>query len=743
MLYLYGAAIFLSACLLFIMELLYAKMILPFLGGSPSVWITCNVFFQFALLVGYLYAHFIVNKLKANKQVMLHIILLMIPIALLPVAIPQSWQRPSEHNPVLWVLSIMIVTVGFPFTILSTSSPLLQQWFAYTRHKYRNDPYFLYAASNIGSFTGLIGYLLLIEPNLSIAKQNIYWKYGYIFLAVMIALCGAAILFTKRDDASAAEYSDDSSSAIISDKPITLKRKLYWIILAFIPSSLMLGLTTHITVDIASVPLLWVIPLGLYLLSYVIAFSKHIYIPQRILIKLLPILVIIQTVVFIGLPFKMVSIFIVPMLTFFVAAIVCHRELVLDRPSANHLTLFYLLMSVGGMLGGIFNALLAPVIFNSIAEYPIVLVLACVVCIYAGIYRYDKNNIDKVKIVYEDSIFIIGISAAAFLVLYIIRTLRFSFDSYESMLLLAIVGVLIYITSKYPMRFGIILGLVLFILNTDPMKSENVLYKNRSFFGVIKVEKLPISNLNKLVHGTTLHGAQFMDPQLRNLPLTYYFRSGPIGDLFNTFSGVNEKENIAVVGLGTGCISSYVNVNQNMTFYEIDSSVRDMAMNPKYFTYLTDAKSRGANVDVVIGDARLKIAEAPNAFYDMIVLDAFSSDSIPVHLCTQQALQLYLSKLKPDGILVYHLSNRYLDLLPVIGNMLIAASLESYVFIDDNISEDESRMWKTRSSWLVSARKQSDFQGLTDNESWIPVLYNKDKQIWTDDFSNILSILKK
>ena len=746
MLFLFSMTLFLSACMLFVMELLYAKMVLPLLGGTPAVWNTCSVFFQMALLAGYSYAHLSASKLKPRAQVILHVALFIVPLALLPIVLPLGWQPPRGGNPIPWLLMLMTVTVGLPFVIVSTSAPLIQRWFTYTDHPAGEDPYFLYAASNAGSFAGLIGYLAFLEPNLNIVKQNIIWKYGYVVLIVLTALCGFTVLrgIRKKDGLPiiAAQNTTKAAESPNAKNPVTTARRLRWLMLAFIPSSLMLGVTTHLTTDIASVPLLWVVPLALYLLSFVIAFARREYIPQQWLIKLMPVLVLIQTVGLAKANVSLMWLILIPMPTFLGLAIACHRELVMDRPSSGYLTEFYLMMSVGGMLGGMFNALLAPQIFKSILEYPIVLVLACVMLLLPRPGTSKKERETALKITYIDSVWITAISVFMMVTLTYASRHGYTYNSVFTSMSLGIAGIACYLTINKPFRFGAVLGLLLIIIEFSMVMNGGNLYQERSFFGVARVLHNSYTNINQLVHGTTLHGMQSRDPAYRYTPLTYYFHSGPLGQAFEVFSGVNAKKDVAVVGLGTGTLAAYAQKGQRYTFYEIDKSIEEIALNPDYFTYVSDARERGANVNIILGDARLSIADAPDKSYDMIILDAFSSDSVPMHLITKEALALYMTKLKDHGIVVFHLSNRYLDLVPVFSNLVVDSRLQGIIRNDSDMTDEEKLLQKVPSCWLLVSRSSADFLALAKDPRWEPTVYYPNKPVWTDDYTNIYSVLR-
>lgn len=757
MVFLFAITLFISAAMLFIAELMFAKMILPSLGGTPAVWNTCMVFFQAALLAGYGYAHMVTSRFKVKKQVIMHLVLILLPLLVLPIAIPETWRPPVNSDPIGSILLLMIMSIGLPFVVVSTSAPLIQRWFAYTGHESGSDPYFLYAASNAGSFFGLIGYIILIEPRLTVGQQTHLWRYGYIALMILTAAC-ALIAYSQRSRAAEASSSESAKpvSAEVddsrSDAPVTFVRQIKWLLLAFAPSSLLLGFTTYVTTDITSVPLLWVVPLSLYLFTFILAFSRRNFIPQKLLVFSLPVLVLFQTVV---LPYMGTISPVIPvavnLLTFFIAAMACHTELANDRPGTEHLTKFYLLVSTGGALGGLFNGLVAPVVFSSVVEYPLVMIIACVLCLYHKDKAASSKNpaaTGREMPWLTDLAFIAGVGAITAWVIYCIKHFALDYRGmvyYVPMLCLIVVACLTLM--RRPLRFGIGVALVLVIMSNGLNIDGQVVKQKRSFFGVLRVRTQTNMiagesvQVNLLVHGTTIHGVQIRNPEYRDVPISYFYRTGPIGQLLTSYNALGRLHDIGVTGLGAGALAAYAQPGQNLTFYEIDPLVKEVAEDSAYFTYLSDAKERGVNTKIVLGDARLTIAKVPNKAYDLIIFDAFSSDSIPVHLLTKQAVASFLTKLRDHGVIAIQITNKFLDLEPIIGN--VAADLHLSAMVQRDNYYDNSMWWKFPSAWIIVARDSSDFGPLKYDKRWKRVTRHPEKSIWTDDYSNIIEAIKR
>ncbi len=739
MLVIFSGAMFVSATLLFLVQPMFTKMVLPLLGGTPAVWNTCMVFYQAALLAGYLYAHAATRVLGVRRQAVFHLVLLLPIILTLPIGMAQGWTPPAAGNPIPWLLMVLLVSVGLPFFVISTTAPMLQKWFAHTRHAAAQDPYFLYGASNLGSMLALLGYPLLVEPYLRLADQARVWAGGYGVLVGLITVC--AVMLWRSPAAPTVDLSPRTmvpsplvaSSAPVAN-PLNVGRRLWWILLAFAPSSLLLGVTSYLSTDIAAVPLLWVVPLAIYLLTFVLVFSRKPILSHRLMVLLQPFLVIpLAVLFFLRLETGIWMLFPVHLAAFFLMAMVCHGELMKYRPGPSHLTEFYLWMSVGGVLGGLFNALVAPTTFQAVIEYPLVIVVACLLrpSLTSEVREPHSRLLD----------YLLPLALAVLLG----GLVRILFESHSSLRVMGIIilaclgGVYCYSFRHRPLRFGlgvgaIMLAGVLFI----PAQGE-ALYTVRNFFGILQVKQDPEGHYHLLTHGTTLHGAQSLDPGRRREPLTYYHRTGPLGQLFAAYSGKDAKGQVAVIGLGTGTIACYGCRGQHFIFYEINPAVESIARNPRFFTFLEDCP---AKVDIVLGDARLSLRQAPPSGYNLIILDAFSSDAIPIHLVTREALRLYLAKLKEGGILAFHISNNYLDLRPVLGKLASDAGLTCLEQTDQILSQAEKKGRKSPSDWVVMARKPEDLAKLAGDPRWLPLSGMSGGVVWTDDFSNILAVFK-
>jgi len=740
---LFTAAIFVSACLLFLVELMIARMILPLLGGTPAVWNTCMMFFQFALLAGYLYAHLVNKWASLRQQLIMQGVLLALAAMTLPVAVSKQWMPSGESNPIAAVLIILSFSIGLPFFMLSSSAPLLQRWFVQTGHPKAGNPYFLYSASNAGSLLALISYPLFIEPTFRLKEQGALWTAGYGVLFALTITCAAVAWRARsktKESASAAlspDLSDNTADAI------GLRRKLLWLALAFVPSSLMLGVTSYLTTDIASIPLFWVIPLSLYLLSFIFVFSGLPQRLHRVMLGLAPAAIILQLALNSSyIKPSVLIMFLVNLGVFFIIAMACHGELARTKPSARRLTEFYLWMSIGGVLGGIFNAIVAPIAFESIAEYPLTLAFGALFIPLQG-YKIFRQR-ERLNTLFGIALPVLMIAVLGWFMAenpIISKSLSGFTDSLglktaDVNILLAfwLPALLCYILSflRNPMIFRIsVMVLAISFIFLSDWTVEKVIYRNRSFFGTIKILRSADNAYHLFWHGTTLHGAQRLDPSFSNIPMTYYSPEGPAGQIFEALKAKKQTSPVAIIGLGAGALAAYYpEPGRQFTFYEIDPAVARVAKDPKLFTYL---KNSPAKIDIVIGDARLKIGEAPDRHYGLIVLDAFSSDAIPVHLLTREAVKLYMSKLEDKGILAMHISSKYLDLEPVIKKLAEDAGLTV------RISQGQASF---PARWVALARNESDLGNIMQDTKWTHIFGKSSSAVWTDDYSNILSIIK-
>lgn len=732
----FAATIFLSATLLFLLEPMIAKMMLPMLGGTPAVWTTCVVFFQAWMLLGYFYAHALSTRFNVRTQAVVHAVIVVASVVCLPFDASKVWPLVSGLPPAVSVFAVLALTVGLPFFSLSANAPLLQSWFLHARGESKRDPYFLYAASNIGSLLSLFAYPFAVEPRLGLHSQASLWMMGFLALGLGIIGCG---LLAGKNSVVANEQRTEGE-AVSADAP-TWKQYARWIVLAAIPSSLMLGVTTYFTTDIATIPLLWIMPLSIYLLTFIIAFAKYPVALHRALAYTVPCFILfLLTVMITRTHFGPVVALSWHLVSFLAIALVFHGELALTRPSASHLTRFYVCLSVGGFVGGIFNGVIAPRIFNTASEYPLALGLVALFLPFAKqtSVRLRTKVLDFVipaAVVGMAAWMVIGqpfINAPLESIANFFGTDKYAFLTYLTYGGPAVIAACLVVFSR-AIRVGIaVLGLTILYWNFNPWEG-NILHRDRSFFGVLKVSEDADGFLRTLTNGTTLHGRQARYAALRREPLTYYHRLGPVGDVMRSHNRAGETRDLAFIGLGAGTLATYGNPGQKVTFYEIDDDVVNVAKN--YFTFLSDAD---ATTNIVMGDARLKLHEAPEHGYRLILVDAFSSDAIPVHLLTREALQLYFAKLASGGLVAIHTSNRYLDLDPVLGRLAKDMGLIARIKRDGGNSE----VSKFASTWVVIAREQSDLGDLNQDNTWVKLEGSSWHPLWTDDFTSVTDILR-
>lgn len=731
---LYAATLFISAVLLFLVQPMFARLVLPLLGGSPSVWNTAMVFYQAALLAGYGYAHFVSSRLGPQRHARWHLLLLLIPVAWLPLTVPSGWSPPTDGNPTPWLLALMTVSVGLPFFAVSTTSPVLQKWFAASGHLRAPDPYFLYAASNVGSLLALLSYPLWIEPHLRLVEQTRFWMWGYFVFVVLVAACAATLRQTKSSS-PAPTPSAPPSAVHPPTAALTPRRRVRWVLLSFAPSSLMLGVTSYLSSEIAVVPLLWIIPLALYLLTFVFAFAQRQLLPRPLLVRALPIVFVALVMILNTRATQPIAwLMLLHLVAYFVAALLCHGALAADRPDAAHLTEFYLWMSVGGVLGGLFNALLAPALFRTIGEYPLTLLLACLLALSP---LPSTAGATSRRPTLADLLWPVALGIATVALLFALGAALRQPNPALTSLVFGAPALGCFFFSRHPLRFVLGLAAMLFAGTFYHGEQGRALHTERSFFGVHRVTLDPTGRHHLLIHGNTLHGQQSLDPSHRREPLTYYHRTGPVGQILTTFAADPAKK-IGAVGLGAGSLAAYAAPRQSWTYFEIDPVVERLARDPRYFTFLRDSPG---DLRIVLGDARLTLASAPDASFDVLVLDAFSSDAIPVHLVTREALALYRRKLAPRGLLACHISNLHLDLEPVFADLAHDAHLACLVRDDTVISPEESALGKAPSVWLVMASQPADLAALARDPRWRPARHDA-RAVWTDDYSSLLAAFR-
>ena len=748
---LYTTAMLTSAALLFVVQPMFARMVLPLLGGSPAVWNTALVFYQVVLLAGYSYAYVVNRWVPLPAQLILHAVLILLPFAVLPIRLPPGAGPEPTGNPALWLLGVLVLAVGLPFFAVSTTSPLLQRWFVATGHRHARDPYFLYAASNLGSLVALLGYPLIVERYLSLADQSRSWRWGYGVLTLLLLGCAAVVWATNR--AVRTVDHDESDSGVV--EPVTSLDRLRWLGLAAIPVSLMLSVTTYVSTDVAAIPLLWVIPLAIYLTTFILTFARRPFRPAALFRRVMP-LGVVALVFVLAVKEDITNWLLIGLhlLVFFVVAMVCHGDLAARRPHATHLAEFYFWLSLGGAVGGLFNAILAPAIFEDVYEYPITLLLAVLLVPPVPATVASSRPVPRKRGAQAgpapagfavrlsrprafDLLLPAAVLAATAALIGQIQEPNRAATWPERLMMFGPTTLACLTFSRRPVRFSLALGAVLVASSLYVAGKGTFILTERTFFGVNRVMLFPSGTYHVLGHGNTMHGAQSLEPARRREPLTYFYPNGPLGQMFTSFTGERVRRRVGVVGLGAGSIACYRRPGQEWTFYEIDPAVARIASDPQYFTYLQEC---APDARIVLGDGRRSLAAAPHGEYDLLILDAFSSDAVPVHLVTREAVALYLDKLAPGGLLVFNITNRHLDLQTVIGNLAEDAGLTTRVQHDLSIDPRDAGRGKMGSQWAILARSPDDLGPLANDLRWIPPRIRPGTSAWTDSFSSLLSV---
>jgi hypothetical protein len=731
---LFAAAMFLSAALLFMVQPLAGKILLPVLGGSPSVWSTSVVFFQSMLLLGYLYAHAVSTRLTPRWQRPLHLSLLLAAGLTLPL--PIQIGEPEDAHPRLWLLRSLAGTVGVPFLALSATAPLLQHWFSRTSDPRANDPYFLYAASNAGSLLGLIGYVL-IEPLAGRRSQAIGWSVAFWAVAALIAACAYA--YARRTQGVASGPNPKPRTRNLEPRtqnPEPRTSPSLWIVLALVPSALLVGVTEHLATDVVSMPLLWVIPLALYLTTFIATFSTGGFGSARLWGSAAPAVALLVLVLSLAeIRFPIVPITLVHLAAFTVLSMMCHARLADSRPDPAHLTSYYLCISFGGVLGGIAVAFIAPAIFSSILEYPITIAAAILlrpqsvdgrwmwrgiaallfVAGYWSVSTFDKSVNTSELTEMTQRLFRASLALPALLLMFSRRT---------ALLFAGTAG-------------GLLVGAA--VVRTG----GEVIHRERTFFGVHQVTSIQNNAWHVLTHGTTTHGVQAVRGKVHDLPTAYYHPSGPIGDVIFTLAPEKRFRDVGVIGLGAGALAAYAADGVRMDFFEVDDAVIRIAENPSYFTHLADARARpGTTIRTMAVDGRLGLRSMPEASYDLIVVDAFSSDAIPTHLITREAVAMFMSRLKPRGVIAFHVSSRFFNLAPVLATIAEDQHLVGYLRNDDMVPPERAAEAMRPSVWMILAREDSDVGQLAHSAPRWVRLSGGGGPLWTDDYTNVLSVLE-
>lgn len=706
----YIVAVFLGAALLFSLEPLVGKLVLPRLGGAPAVWNTCLLFFQGMLLAGYAYAHYGLRYLGVRRHALVHLGLLVVSLVMLPPAI-RAGDPPLTGSPVGWVLLALTVSIGLPFFTLSTTAPLVQYWLSVSRHVSGRDPYFLYAASNLGSMTGLMLYPFVLEPLFGLSAQSTGWTAGYVMFAAIVALL-----------AIRAKNADDVAARVANEgRNIAPRDALRWTALAFVPSALLLTITAYITTDLAPMPMLWLAPLGLYLATFVAAFGAQTKRAAVRLRVLQPFATIVAGVaVLAGLHQAWLILLHLAVLT--IASYLAHARLAAERPQPSHLTGFYLWISVGGTLGGVFGAILAPLLLSPELEY--VLLLLAALLIPGTATATEPPPLRRVLTG-------VAMGCALGLVAGIVS------DPGRGAIVAAVAATGFLLRRIERARVALTAGALLFFATTafavDVLVPGDIVARDRNFFGTLRVRLT--DHAYELVHGRTRHGAQLLAPELRELPTTYYSPEGPLGDVFSHVMGDVARARIAVVGLGVGTSACYALRDQEWVLFEINPAVVALATDTTLFTFLHRC---APDARVIIGDGRVALGREVGADYDLIILDAFSSDAIPAHLLTREAFDLYVRRLRTGGVLALHISNRHLDLVPVVAANAAAHRLAALLRNDDRTET----LRRSPSSWVALSVDADRIEPLFRTGAWTPLSVDPDFRPWTDDYTSLLATLR-
>ncbi|MBI1386244.1 MAG: hypothetical protein GC150_15165 [Rhizobiales bacterium] len=741
----FAFTLFLSASLLFSVQPMFAKMVLPKLGGSPSVWAIAMCFFQAMLLAGYLYAHALNRHFEPRHAALVHLSVMAFAFLALPIAIPAAFAAPPAGNAYFWVIGLFATAVGLPFFAVSANAPLLQSWFARSGHPDAADPYFLYGASNLGSMASLLAYPFLVEPVIGLSAQSLAWTFGFVALGALIYL---SVVLAAGGQAAPGPRAAALRSRFEVAPAVAPSRIVAWIALAFVPSGLLVAFTTHLTTDIASAPFLWVIPLALFLATFVIVFRETPLVPMRWLVLAQPVLVAIELFALSGgRTGGWVLGASVGLAAFLVTTLVAHRVLYERRPAVGQLTDFYLWMSFGGVLGGVFAALVAPQVFDTVFEYPLLLVLglACrpgIVGSLAGLRTALAPGGEARRLV-----LLVALAALALLALGLIAEatgakkllgLRFAAG-----LTLGLAMIALWRHPSRQLAAGVLMAVAIAFLPSNTTRGE----VERSFFGVHRVMLSEDGKLRLLFHGTTVHGAErILDeagkPTAVPVPATYYHAAGPmaaaIGAAREIASGAGRSGEFAVIGLGAGSLACYARREEAWRFYEIDPVVAAIARDPARFRFLSHCRP---DADIVLGDARLTVAGEADAGLDLLVVDAFSSDSIPVHLLTVEAFELYLAKLAPTGVLALHISNRHLNLRPVLASVLAHYAGQGVEGVLFEGRMPAGSMDAVTSVVVMAARDPATIARLEALDGAEALPPGSPEAAWTDDHSDILGAL--
>jgi SAM-dependent methyltransferase len=692
------------------------KMILPSLGGAASVWTTCVLFFQGMLLAGYLYAYFLGKLASPRGQFVIHMMLLASAFLTLPIRFGE--QAPVGGNsPVAWELVQLMRSVALPFFVVSTTAPLLQSWFSWTKDPAARDPYFLYAASNVGSLSALLLYPFVVDPSLGVSRQSQVWLFGYVLLVILVLIAISEFWKLKTHEQDVEQTAAPSHATRFS-----------WLAAAFVPSALMLAVTNHLSTNLAVVPFLWTLPLATYLLTFILAFGRRLRISAEhislVAPALLLVLIPILTVGPVRNPVFYLGLLTAHLILLFVGGLLGHTMLARRRPAASHLAEYYVWIAVGGLLGGAFTAVIAPNVFSTVLEYPLLVATL-------AFFRCGQDTRRRLWDLWFVGLLVVlamagwglskwyGVALQKNVILNVLGYMTFA------------LAVFAFYRRRWLFAGSLAVAVVGFLILEPLFEDDDRLYVARNFFGVKEVVLERDFNQRKLLHGDTLHGLEILTPAMAGVPISYYTLTGPLGNVM-TMMADRPNQRIGVVGLGSGTLAANTQPNRQITLFEIDPQMEGIARG--YFSFLPRC---GDRCDIVLGDGRLSILQMPDQTFDLLILDAFNSDAIPAHLLSREAVAIYRRKLKPDGAILFHVSNRYLRVRDLVTSLTFDAQLPALYRNDEDINEPG----KTRSIYVIAALNTETLQTL-DRNQWLQVPYYENVALWTDDYSNLWSLLR-
>jgi hypothetical protein len=711
-LFVFIATVGAAAWLLFVLEPLVGKWVLPYLGGAPAVWNTCLMFFQATLLAGYAWVHFGTRWLGVRRHALAHGLIVVLSFLTLPPSLPWRWLTSAAETPIVSLLGMLVLSVGAPFFVITTTAPLVQKWLSRTRYPSASDPYYLYAASNLGSLAGLVAYPFLIEPAFGIATQRTAWAVGY---AVYIVLLGWTAYLSLRG----VRRDPVRNDAVPPDPGRRTGSPASWVFRAFVPSALLLTVTTHVTTDIAPVPLLWIVPLALYLGSFILAFAR----PSS---RLVEVAAVVQVPLFVLIGATLLlsrhPVWTVPVHLLFLAvtAYVAHGSLARERPPTDRLTDYYLWISVGGALGGIFIVFIAPALLRVSTEYLLLIVLA-------GLARPRSSGAPPARRPY-----VIAAAAVAITVLVArVAGLQAAVTVWLAAPIFVVAMLAMVRLHTHPPALALALALAFVAFGVLLPRRGTLLAEERNFFGTTSV--ISAEGVRVMRHGRTLHGMAFEAPERRTEPTAYYNPAGPFGDVLGWVGDRTTAATVGVVGLGAGTAACYARPGQSWEYFEINPSVIRFATDTTYFHFLGECTPGSP---IRLGDARLRLLASDSGHFDVLILDAFSSDAVPIHLVTREAFQLYRSRLADDGLLLMNVTNTWVSLEPVVADHANALSMQAVIRRDDFAPTPEH----VSSDWMVVTNNATLLAALREG-GWVTARERPGFGSWTDDFSNLLSVL--